>query len=104
MARQHDAFARVLHRAGGLHEQHRILRDGGVAFLGVLPVVQADAENGGGLQRCQEPAGGHDRVGDAEATEKVALDAPGGAVGLKGCELDGAIGGLVADNAHGLLW
>ena len=29
------------------------------------------------------------------------MDAPGGAVGLKGCELDGAIGGLVADNAHG---
>ena len=70
----------------------------------MLPVVQADAENGGGLQRCQEPAGSHDLVGDAEATEKVALDAPGGAVGLKGCELDGAIGGLVADNAHGLLW
>ena len=33
-----------LHRAGGLQEQDRELRDGGPALLGVAAIVQADAQ------------------------------------------------------------
>jgi hypothetical protein len=62
-----------------------------------LAVVQADAKDGGGLQGREELARCEDFPGDAEVAEKIALDATGGAVGLKGCVLDGAVVGLVAD-------
>ena len=63
-----------------------------------------DAEDGGGLQRREEFARRDDFISDVEVAEKIALDAAGGAVGLKGCVLDGAVVGLVADDSHGWLW
>jgi hypothetical protein len=63
----------------------------------VLAVVQADAKDGRRLKRREEFARRDDFISDAEVAEKIALDATGGAVGLKGCVLDGAVVGLVAD-------
>ena len=53
-----------------------------------------------GCQLREELARCDDFISEAEVAEKIALDSAGGAVGLKGCVLDGAIVGLVADKFH----
>ena len=54
LAWQDDRVARVLQGARILEEQHRIFGDSLFAFLGVLAVIEADAEDIAGLERGEE--------------------------------------------------
>ena len=72
MPRQDDRIARVLHGGGQLHEQHGELGNRRLALRGVLPVVQADAEQVRRRDRGQQL--GHDRrlLRDGMLAENVA--------------------------------
>ena len=73
LARQHDRRAGMRRGRRGLHEQHRLLGDRVIAFFGVLPVVEADAEDVGRMQRGEKLLDVGRLVGVAQFAEQVAF-------------------------------
>ena len=75
-----DRIAGVLNRRWILEEQDGILRHLGARFLGVLSVVEADAENRPRLDRSEQLLDREHLVGHAVLSPQIALDAVCGAV------------------------
>jgi hypothetical protein len=101
-ARQDDGIVRILDRSGRLDKNNRVLGEGDPAFLRVLPVVQADAENKRGLDRGQDLDHLGLSGGGLKVPQGVAGNLQDAFFGFVEAVPDFSPGVQIADNFHGL--